>query len=299
MLVNPTSGKGRGFREGAAAAGRLREHGIVVDEMAGVDAPSAAQLAREAAAAGYDAVVAVGGDGMLHLVLQAVAGTGTPLGLVPAGSGNDFARLLGIAAHDPVSAADIVAAGHVRTVDAGRVGERWYAGVLSSGFDSNVNERANAMRWPRGRSRYNVAILAELRVFQAVPFTIGLDGEELQRDAMLVAVGNGTSYGGGMQVCPGARVDDGLLNVTVLGRIGKPEFLRVFPKVYKGTHVEHPAVSVHQAREVTLQAPGVVAYADGERVGPLPVRATCVPGALQVLAPAPASAIDPAVDPAG
>ncbi len=286
VLVNPTSGRGRGAREGAAAAARLREHGLVVDEMAGTDADAARDLAHAAVRDGYDALVAAGGDGMLHVVLQAVAGTGTPLGLVPAGSGNDFARLLGIAPHDPVAAADIVAAGHVRTVDAGRVDGTWFAGVLSSGFDSNVNERANAMRWPRGRSRYNIAILAELRVFRAVPFTLVLDGAERSSEAMLVAVGNGSSYGGGMQVCPGALVDDGLLEVTVLGRVSKVEFLRVFPRVYKGTHVDHPAVSVHRARAVTLRAPDVVAYADGERVRPLPVQIWCVPGSLRVLVPA-------------
>jgi diacylglycerol kinase (ATP) len=285
VLVNPTSGKGRGAREGAAAAARLREHGLVVDEMSGTDGRAAEVVAKQAVADGYDAVVAVGGDGMLGIVLQAVAGTGTPLGLVPAGSGNDFARLLGIAAHQPEAAADVVADGRVRAVDAGRAGNRWYAGVLSSGFDSNVNERANGMRWPKGRSRYNLAILAELRVFRPVPFTIVLDGAEHTAEAMLVAVGNGTSYGGGMKVTPGAKVDDGLLEVTVLGRISKPEFLRVFPKVYKGTHVDHPAVTVHAARDVTLRAPDVVAYADGERVQPLPVDVTCVPGALQVLVP--------------
>jgi diacylglycerol kinase (ATP) len=285
VLVNPSSGKGRGMREGAAAAARLREHGLVVDEMSGTDSRAAELVARQAVADGYDAVVAVGGDGMLGIVLQAVAGTGTPLGLVPAGSGNDFARLLGLAPHQPQAAADVVAAGRVRAVDAARAGQRWYAGVLSSGFDSNVNERANAMRWPRGRSRYNLAILAELRVFQPVPFRIGLDGVTLDVEATLVAVGNGSSYGGGMRIAPAARVDDGLLDVTVLGRIGKLEFLRVFPTVYKGTHVRNPAVTVHRAREVTLDAPGVVAYADGERVGPLPVDITCVPSAVQVLVP--------------
>ncbi len=285
LLVNPTSGKGRGAREGTAAAARLRELGLTVDVLIGVDGTAAGGLARNAVQQGYDAIVAVGGDGMLHLVLQAVAGTGVPLGIVPAGSGNDFARLLGLPAHDPVAAADVIAAGHQRTVDAAQVGERWYAGVLSSGFDSNVNERANRMRWPRGASRYNLAILAELRVFKPVPFTIVLDGEPLHREAMLVAVGNGTSYGGGMQVCPGALVDDGQLSVTVLGRLSKVEFLRVFPRVYKGTHVLHPAISVHTARTVRLEAPDVVAYADGEHVAPLPVEVRCVPGALTVLVP--------------
>jgi diacylglycerol kinase (ATP) len=285
LLVNPTSGKGRGRRVGVQAAARLREHGLAVDVLTGVDGAEAGELARGAVHLGYDAIVSVGGDGMLNLVLQAVAGTSVPLGIVPAGSGNDFARLLGLDPHDTLAAADVIAAGRVRAVDAARAGDHWYAGVLSSGFDSNVNERANRMRWPRGASRYNVAILAELRVFKPVPFTVVLDGEPIEREAMLVAVGNGTSYGGGMKVCPGAIVDDGQLSVTVLGRLSKVEFLRVFPRVYSGTHVEHPAVSVHSGRTVGLQAPGVVAFADGEYVAPLPVEITAVPGALHVLVP--------------
>jgi diacylglycerol kinase (ATP) len=154
--------------------------------------------------------------------------------------------------------------------------------VLGSGFDSMVNERANRMSWPSGRSRYNLAIVAELRTFRPVPYTLELDGEAWETEAMLVAVGNGPSYGGGMRVCPGARLDDGLLDITVLGPISKPEFLRVFPTVYKGTHVRHRAVTVRQAREVVLTSPGVTAYADGERVSELPVRCHAVPDAVHV-----------------
>jgi diacylglycerol kinase (ATP) len=221
---------------------------------------------------------------MVHLAVQLVCGTELPLGIVAAGTGNDFARLLGLHGLPPEEAADVVAGWRPRTVDAGRVGDLWFAGVMSSGFDSAVNERANRMRWPTGRMRYNVAIAAELRVFQAQRFRIELDGTVVDRDAMLVAVGNGVSYGGGMKVCPGALVDDGLFAVTVLNRISKPEFLRVFPRVYAGTHVDHPAVEVHEARVVSLQAPAAVAYADGEPIGPLPLTAECVPGALRVLA---------------
>ena len=129
--------------------------------------------------------------------------------------------------------------GPARSTSGGPNG-RWFAGVLGSGFDSMVNERANRMTWPSGRSRYNLAILAELRTFRPVPYTLELDGETWQTEAMLVAVGNGSSYGGGMRVCPDARLDDGLLDVTVLGPISKLEFLRVFPTVYKGTHVAPP-----------------------------------------------------------
>jgi len=145
-----------------------------------------------------------------------------------------------------------------------------------------VNERANRMSWPRGRSRYNLAILAELRTFRPIPFVLDFDGDTWHTEAMLVAVGNGPSYGGGMMVCPDARLDDGHLDVTVLGPMSKPEFIRVFPTVYKGTHVGHPAVTVRQARSVTLTAEGVTAYADGERVSVLPVTCAAVPGALTV-----------------
>jgi diacylglycerol kinase (ATP) len=285
LIVNPTSGKGRGARSGSVAAARLRELGVGVHELTSRDAAHVRELADRAVTEGHDAVVAVGGDGMVHLVLQALAGTGRPFGIVPAGSGNDFARLLGIAPHDPVAAADVIAAEHVRELDAGRVGEQWFASVLSSGFDSNVNERGNAMTWPRGAMRYNLAILAELRVFRPMPFRIVLDDAVVETEAMLVAVGNGVSYGGGMKVCPDASPDDGLLDVTVLGPLGKVEFLRVFPSVYKGTHVQHPAVSQYRSRSVRLETPLAVAYADGEYLAPLPVDVTCVAGAVQVLVP--------------
>ena len=255
----------------------------------GADAEGAQRLGREAVARGVGALVAVGGDGMIHLALQCVAGTSTPLGAVPAGTGNDFATLLGLPIHDPVAAADVIVEGVVRSVDAARLSYgdegRWFAGVMSSGFDSAVNERANRMRWPKGKSRYNLAIVAELGVFSPLPFTVTVDGETFEREAMLVAVGNGVSYGGGMKVCPGAEIDDGLLHVTVLGKVSKPEFLRVFPRVYKGTHITHPAVEVLVGREIRLSAPGAISYADGERVAPLPVTATCVPGALRMLVP--------------
>ncbi len=289
LLINPTAGKGRGERAGRMAADRLTAAGITVERLVGVDADDAARLGLEAVARGTDALVAVGGDGMMHLALQCVAGTKTPLAAVPAGTGNDFAALLGLPLHDPVAAADVIADGAVRTIDAGRItwadGSRWFAGVLSAGFDSAVNERANRMRWPKGRSRYNVAIVAELGVFSPLRFDVTVDGTNRQQEAMLVAVGNGVSYGGGMKVCPGALVDDGLLHVTVLGRVSKPEFLRVFPRVYKGTHVDHRAVDVLSGREIRLAAEGAIAYADGERVAPLPVTVTCVPGAIRMLVP--------------
>jgi diacylglycerol kinase (ATP) len=285
LLVNPTSGKGRGGRLLEPVADRLRSSGLAVDLVTGRDADEAFDRVRDRVAAGVDAVVAVGGDGLVNIALQVVAGTGVPLGVVPAGTGNDIARALGLSLADPVAAVDLVVHGATRAVDLGRANGRWFAGVLGSGFDSMVNERANRMSWPSGRSRYNLAILAELRTFRPVPYELVLDGEPWTTEAMLVAVGNGSSYGGGMRVCPDARLDDGLLDITVLGPISKPEFLRVFPTVYKGTHVRHPAVTVRQARQVTLTSAGVTAYADGERVSVLPLTCDAVPDGMRVFAP--------------
>ena len=287
MLVNPTSGKGRGARLLLPVSDRLRDAGLEVAVVVGRDGDEAFDRLRDQVADGVDGVVAVGGDGLVNIALQVTGGTGIPLGIVPAGTGNDIARSLGLPRKDPVAAVDLVVGGRTRPIDLGRANGRWFAGVLGSGFDSMVNERANRMSWPNGRSRYNLAIVAELRTFRPVPYVLELDGQRLESEAMLVAVGNGTSYGGGMQVCPGAVLDDGLLDVTLLGPISKPEFLRVFPRVYKGTHVEHPAVSVRRARTVSLHADGVTAYADGERVAVLPVTCDAVPHALHVFTPAP------------
>lgn len=255
----------------------------------GPDADEAFDAARGALAGGVDALVALGGDGLVNLAVQVVAGTDIALGIVPAGTGNDIARALHLPLADPVVAVDVIgvalASGQTRRIDAGRAAGRWFVGVLSSGFDSMVNERANRMRWPRGPARYNVAIAAELRTFRPVPYVLELDGVRWETEAMLVAVGNGSSYGGGMRVCPGADLTDGLLDVTVLGPISTPEFVRVFPSVYSGRHIAHHAVTVRRAREVTLVAPGATAYADGERISRLPVTCEVVPGALRVLAP--------------
>lgn len=282
VLVNPTSGKGRGARLMHPVAEALRAAGLAADVVVGRDGDEAFDRLRDRVAEGVDGVVAVGGDGLVNIALQVVGGTGVPLGIVPAGTGNDIARGLGLVPHDAAAATALVVGGRTRAIDLGRANGRWFGGVLGSGFDSMVNERANRMSWPSGRSRYNLAILAELRTFRPIPYVLDLDGEKVETAAMLVAVGNGRSYGGGMLVTPDAQLDDGLLDVTVLGPISKPEFVRVFPTVYKGTHVNHPAVTVRRARSVTLHADGVTAYADGERVAVLPVTCDAVPEGLLV-----------------
>jgi diacylglycerol kinase (ATP) len=285
LVVNPTSGKGRGAAVRAVVEERLRAGGAHVRTIVGDSGEHARDLSHAAVLEGVDALVALGGDGMVHLALQAVAGTETPLGIVPAGTGNDLANSLSIPA-DPVAAAALVVAGSRRWIDAVRVGERWFGCVLGAGFDSVVNERANRLRWPRGPARYNVAIAVELPRFRALPFVLTLDGERWETDAMLVAVGNAQSYGAGIRITPDAVLDDGLLDVCVLAPVSKLDFVRTLPKARTGAHVTHPAVTIRRAKTVTLESPGVVAYADGERMGPLPLTCVCVPGAVQVFAPA-------------
>ncbi len=287
VLVNPTSGRGRGGRYAQVAIEAMGAGGAVVQRLQGVDAADAVHLARQAVEAGADRLYVVGGDGMVHLGLQAVAGTDTALGIIPAGTGDDFARLLGIPRRDPASSAQALLHGQVRTIDAGQDGDgRWFAGVVAAGFDSLVNDRANQMRWPKGQARYPVAVLAELRTFEALRFRIVLDGVQTDGEAMMVAVANGRSYGGGMLVCPESDPADGLLDVLVAERISKAAFVRIFPRVYRGKHLSHPAVTVHRAKEVRLESAGVSAYADGELLGPLPRSFRCVPGALRVVVPA-------------
>ncbi len=288
LVVNPAAGRGRGAGAAEPAARALREAGHRVRVVAGADAAGALDLARTAVAGGTGALVAVGGDGMVSLALQAVAGTGTPLGVVAVGTGNDFARVNGLPVRDPAAAgaalAGALAEGRTRSLDLGRTGDRWFGTVLASGFDSRVNDRGNRMRWPAGRFRYDLAMLAELAALRPITYKVAFDdGPEREIEATLIAIGNGSSYGGGMRICADAVMDDGLFDVCVVGPCSRSTLLRVFPRVYRGTHPSHPVVTVHRAARVRLAAADVTGYADGERIGPLPLEAETVPGALRLL----------------
>jgi diacylglycerol kinase (ATP) len=255
----------------------------VRDEVS-ADAEDARRLARCAVADGAEAVVACGGDGLVHLLVQELAGSGTALGIVPTGTGNDVARYFDIPRRDPLAAADRIISSQRRRIDLARSGDRWFVTVLAAGFDALVNERANRMTWPKGQMRYNIATLAELREFEPLEYTLELDGETRRLPAMMVAVGNGPSFGGGLRITEGARLDDGLLDVVIIKPMSKPDLVRTYPKLFRGTHTRHPAYEHHLVRRVTVAAAGVVTYADGERFAPLPLTVECAPSALAVLA---------------
>lgn len=284
LLANPTSGRGRGARFAGAALKRFRSAGWTVRALQGRDADEALDLARAAVAGGIDALVICGGDGMVNLALQATATTSTPLGIIPAGTGNDVARYFDLPRKDPVAAAQRIIDGTPRTIDLARCGGRYYATVMAAGFDAIVNERANEMTWPRGQMRYNLATLAELRTFQPLSYTLELDGVVERVDAMLVAIGNGPSFGGGLRITEGAELDDGLLDVVLIKPMAKLDLIRTYPQLFKGTHIHHPLYERHRVKTVTVACAGIVGYADGERFAPLPLTIDCAPAAVAVLA---------------
>jgi YegS/Rv2252/BmrU family lipid kinase len=301
VVHNPTAGGGRAGRLAPQVVERLAGDGVEVDQHRTLSLEDA-RLAACQAAGEVDAVVAIGGDGTVGACAAGLADAGVSggspggpgvraaLAVIPAGGGNDAARSLGLPADDPLAAAGMLTRLRRRPADLATVDGRAYLNVAGAGFDSEVNRLANQrLRWARGRPRYVGAVLAELVVGRTASFELALDGQPERLSGWLVAVANGPSYGGGMLVAPRASLADGLLEVVVIGAIGKLEFLRTFPKVFSGRHVDHPAVAVHRAARVDLAADRPLAvYADGEPAGTLPATFEVRPAAVTVLAADPA-----------
>src|SRR5581483_10158936 len=284
VLTNPASGHGNAAHAAEKAVERLQQRDVDVVAIVGSDAEHARRLLHAAVEKGTDALVVVGGDGVISDALQALACRDIPLGIIPAGTGNDHARGFGLPTTDPVAAADVVADGWTETVDLGRIRDRegvikWFGTVAAAGFDSLVTDRANRMRWPRGRMRYNLAMLAELSQLRLLPFRLVLDGhQEIVNDLTLAAFGNTRSYGGGMLICPDADPTDGQLDVTMVHSASRTRLIRLFPTVYKGSHVGLDEVTTARAASVTVDSPGINVYADGDYACTLPAEISAVPG---------------------
>ena len=291
VLTNPASGHGNAPHATERAIARFQQRGVDVIEIVGSDAEHARRLVDDALDCGTDALVVAGGDGIISVALQALALGDVPLGVIPAGTGNDHAREYRLPTGDPEAAADVVADGWAETVDLGRIQDRdgvdrWFGTVMAAGFDSLVSDRTNRMRWPHGRMRYNLAMLAELSKLRLLPFRMTFeDGDEIATDLTLAAFGNTRSYGGGMLICPNADHNDGQLDITMVHSASRTRLIRLFPTVFKGTHVDLDEVTTARARSVSVVSPGINAYADGEFVCALPVRVSAVPAALKILRP--------------
>jgi diacylglycerol kinase (ATP) len=290
-LTNPLSGHGAAVNASHQAIARLKHRGVEVVEIVGEDADDARYLLAAAVEKGTDAVVVTGGDGVISNALQVLAGTDVPLGIIPAGTGNDHAREFGIPTKDPEAAADVIIAGWTETIDLGRIRDRtgvnkWFGTVAATGFDSLVTDRANRMTWPHGRLRYYIAMFAELSQLRLLPFRLVLDGkQEIETDLTMTAFGNTRSYGGGMPICPNADRTDGLLDLTMVKSESRTKLVRFFPTAIKGTHVELDEVTTARAQTVDVECPGINVYADGDFACPLPAEISAVPAALHILRP--------------
>ena len=299
LVLNPTAGGGRAGRMAPRVAELLVAHGVEVDQHQTRSLEDARVAACEAAR-DVDAVAAMGGDGTVGACAAGLAdagpGAGAALAVIPAGGGNDAARSLGLPARDPLAAAALLTRLRRRPADLATVAGRGYLNVAGAGFDSEVNRVANQhLGWAGNHPRYVGAVLAQLAVGRTNRFRLVLDGHAQDVTGWLIAVANGPSYGGGMHVAPRASLADGLLDVIVIADIGKLEFLRTFPKVFSGRHIEHPAVAVHRAAKVELDADRPLhVYADGEPAGTLPATFGVRPAALTVLAADPAPGFPPA-----
>lgn len=281
IAINPISGAGRGAQLGRQVAGYFSEKNLdyqIITATSAQKLRSNLQEFLESKHGECEGVISVGGDGLAHLVLQLVVPRKVPFTVVAGGTGNDFLRALGWGIDDLTAQLDAVTSRSPSPIDLGLVDSEWFGAVLSTGFDAVVNEKANTLRWPKGPMKYNLAIAMELPKFKPLQYEIEVDSQSIKTEAMLIAIGNGNSYGGGMKVCPDADMSDGLFDVMVLRPVSKFEFLRVFPKVFSGQHIYHPQVDIFRTSKVSIQA-DAVAYADGERIGGLPVRAECMAGA--------------------
>lgn len=291
IVINPTSGRGKGKVLGEKAKLELAKHNIELVDLS-ADSFAQATLNAKSAIAGKEisGLVVVGGDGMFHLAVNAVAEFGIPVGLVAAGTGNDSARALGLPIHDvPSGVKKIVdSISKPRVVDlisTESKGKTFYSfGAVSAGFDALVNKRANMWNWIKGPVKYRIAMYRELMAFKPIPYRLVIDGVERVLDANLCTITNSPSYGGGLYVTPKAEVEDGELDLFILNSISRMELIKLFPKVYEGKHVTHPAVEIIRAKHVEIHSEGMPAYSDGEHVGESPVVCKVLPGALKVFA---------------
>ena len=291
VAINPSASQGKGRHVGTHLVEALRATGRTVDHLQAEDYEHLEAQARAAVVNGVDALIVVGGDGTAQLGTNVCAGTETPLSVMPSGTGNDTAQgILQLPLGDMDAAINRIIASldkPVWRIDAGIMrwdgGQRWFCSTMSAGFDALVNERVNHLAFPKGASRYTVGMILELLRLKPIHYTVTIDGVETHEQAILTTIANNKQYGGGMQICPSAKPDDGLLDIMMVRPLNRLDFIRIYPKVFKGTHIEDPRVVIRQGKKFRLDSPNLVGYSDGERIAPLPMDVEVVPGALPVL----------------
>lgn len=284
LVVSPRGGRGRAAAAAPVVRRVIEQAGHTPVDISGASASESADAARAAVAAGAQRIISVGGDGALHLALQGVAGTDAALGVIPAGTGNDYARAFGLLGLS-IEQATERALGPTRPVDAIRTdSRRWVAFTVTGGFAVDVNQRADRMRFPRGPSRYTAATLLTMPGLRHRQLAVTVDGERSEYRSALFAVANTPTFGGGMAICPDADPGDGLVDVCVVGPASRATMLRLLPKVFDGGHVGHPQVTILRGRTVTIEGDPIDLIGDGEAIGTAPVSLEVVPGAVNLAA---------------
>lgn len=293
LLTNPAAGKGKAVAASEAAARAFYKYGVDVVRISGSSPEASRNLAREMVQDdSIDALVACGGDGLISLALQEQAGSDTPLGIIPAGTGNDHAREYNIP-RDTRRAVKTIVEGYTTRTDLGIMRtddgqERYFGTIACAGFDSLVTDRTNKIPWPSGQPRYMLAILIEFANFHSIPTRITLDdGQPIEEEVTLCAIGNTKTYGGGMQVCPDADHYDGLFDITVLSKISRSKAVLNVGKVFSGDFEDVKEAKKYRARKVRVEMPGINAYADGDKYFPCPIECEIAPGAGYYIVPRP------------
>jgi diacylglycerol kinase (ATP) len=291
VAVNPSAARGAHGDYGRRLVGALRASGREVDELIADSYVHLEEMALKSVKGGVDALIVVGGDGTAQLGTNVCVNTNTPLGILPSGTGNDTAEgILGMPVGDmDASIARLIESldKPTRKIDAGLMtwkgGSRWFCSTMSAGFDALVNETVNTIGFPKGPSRYTVAMLIELAKLKPIKYTVTIDGETSTEQAILTTIANNSQYGGGMKIVPEAEPDDGLLDIMMVRPLPRFDFIRIYPKVFKGTHVTDPRVIIRRGKKFRLDSPNLVGYSDGERIAPLPMDVEVAHLALPVL----------------
>ncbi len=284
LLVSPRGGRGRAAAAAPIVRSVIERAGHTPVDISGASAQESAEAVRAAVAAGAERVIAVGGDGTLHLALQGVVGTDAVLGVVPVGTGNDYARAFGLFGLS-VEEAAARALGPSRPVDAISTDrQRWVAFSVTGGFSVDVNVRADRMRFPRGPSRYTVATLLTMPGLRHRELVVTVDGQRTELRSALFAVNNTPTFGGGMAICPNADPGDGMLDACVVGPASRTTMLRLLPKVFDGGHVGHGHVHMLRGRTVTIEGEPTDLVGDGEPIGATPITLEVVPNAVRFAA---------------